>query len=129
MSITSLAEKFYELRAQRDVIQDNLSMINSELDQAEKELIEEFSHNGLSRIDLQGKGVFSLTKRSFYKTTDKQALTAFLEQEDATDLQTVNYHTLNGWAKEIKEKYGDDFVIPGVAETTEPQIRLTKPKN
>lgn len=128
MALSELAEKFYNLRQERDKIEENLKEINNSLSNVERDMLEEFGHQGLTRVDVRDKGTFSVATRKFFKAEDKDELMKFLQSEGATDLLSVNHQTLNAWAKELKDRYGEDFQIPGVGETSHSQIRMTKAK-
>jgi len=128
--LSDTARKFYELRKQKTELNNTLKDIQKKLDKAEEELIEELSHEGLSRVDLQGEASFYITNRKFYTIGDRDALMDFLHEQGDTDLLTVQHQTLNAYAKEMqtrKEAAGeDDFELPGVNYVTKTQIRVRK---
>jgi len=129
MSLSKLAEEFYRLRSEKDTVEDHLKIIDTQLKSLEEQMVEAFGEQGLNRIDLADKGSFTLTSRTFYSASDRQALLAFLHEQDATDLLSVNHNTLNGYVKELKERNGEDFEVPGVKSFTKSAIRLTRPRN
>lgn len=124
--VTELAKKFHELRLKKDDLKDALSTLQKELDQVETSLVEDLQQSGMSRVDLDDIGSFSLATRSFYKVEDREKLFQFLQERDSTDLLSVNHNTLNGYVKSLKESEGDDFEVPGVTATSEVSIRMRK---
>lgn len=126
MTISKLAQRYYELRQKKENIQDTLKDVQKELDQAESELVSDLQQAGLNRVDLDGIGSFSLHTRQFYKIVDREAIYQFLVDRDNTDILTVNHQTLNGYVKELKEQEGEGFEIPGVSHTSDISIRLRK---
>ena len=128
--LSDSARKFYELKKEKSELTNALKEIQKKLNKAEEELIEELSHEGLSRVDLQGEASFHITNRKFYKMSDREALMDFLHEQGDTDLLTVQHQTLNAYAKEIqarKEAAGEtDFELPGVDFVTKTQIRVRK---
>src|SRR5689334_4590203 len=109
--VTELAKKFHELRLKKDDLKDALSTLQKELDQVETSLVEDLQQSGMSRVDLDDIGSFSLATRSFYKVEDREKLFQFLQERDSTDLLSVNHNTLNGYVKSLKESEGDDFEV------------------
>ena len=128
MSLSQLAEEFYTLRNKKEEIQSSLEEVNKQIESVEKALLEELGEQGLNRIDLPDKGSFSIFTRKFFSTEDKEALLSFLREQDAEDLLSVNHQTLNAYVNELKTRYGDDFVVPGVREASKSQIRMHRSK-
>lgn len=130
MGLSDAARKYHELKKKKTELNNNLKEINKKMAQAEEELIEELSHEGMSRLDLAGEASFSITERRFYKVTDREAFMDFLHDQGDTDLLGVQHQTLNAYAKEMqarKESAGEeDFNIPGVSYVTKTQIRVRK---
>lgn len=124
--VSDIAKKIYELRNQKDNLSDSLKDLQSKLDQAENELVEALQHSGLSRVDVDGVGSFTLAVRKFFKVVDREALHHFLQENDSTDILSVNHNTLNAYIKEQKSKNGEDFEIPGTSFIAETQIRMRR---
>lgn len=129
MGLKDLAEEVYRLRQSKDEMESNLKDVNKKLMSAENELLEGLGHEGLSKIEVEGKGTFGMHTRHFYSVEDKENLKTFLEEQGATDLLSVNHNTLNAYAKELKERFGEDFDIPGVKETSKTTIRIQKSRS
>lgn len=129
-SLSDLATKLYELREKKTDLNNQVKDVQSELDAVEQELLEEMSHEGMSRLDLADVGSFHIATRRFYKINDRDALIDFLHDQGDVDLLTVNHHTLNAYAKEMydrKEQEGiEDFEMPGVDFITKTQVRVRK---
>jgi len=133
MSLSALANKFYELREKKTELNNQVKDLQTELNAVEQDLFEEMGHEGMSRIDVQGKGSFYIANRRFYKINDRDVLMDFLHEQGDTDILTVQHQTLNAYAKEIctrKEAEGiTDYIIPGVEYTTKTHIRIRKSRN
>lgn len=131
--LSELAGEFYDLREEKTRLKSELKELENKMDEIEHEMLEEMAHEGMNRLDLQGKGSFFLATRRFYKISDKEALIDFLHENNDTDLLTVQHQTLNAYAKEIharKEAEGiANFVMPGVNFTSKTQIRVRKERN
>ena len=129
-SLSELATKLYELRERKTEINNTLKEVQSDLDVAEQELLEEMMHEGMNRLDIQDKGSFHIANRKFFKISDREALIDFIHEQGDVDLLTVNHQTLNAYAKEMysrKEAEGDeDFNMPGIDYITKTQIRVRK---
>lgn len=128
--LADLANKFYELRLEKNKLSDLLKEVQKTLSSVETEMLEELSHEGMDRIDLKGKGSFFISNRKFFKITDRESFIDFIHDQGDTDLLTVQHQTLNAYAKEIyarKNAEGDaEFEIPGIIATEKPGIRMRK---
>lgn len=129
-NLSELAARLYDLRERKAEINLQLKEVQTELDSIEADLLEEMTHEGLSRLDLQDKGSFHIANRKFYKISDREALIDFIHDQGDIDLLTVNHQTLNAYAKETyarKEAEGEEaFEMPGVDYFTKTQIRVKK---
>lgn len=130
VSLKDLAEEFYNLRNQKDELNEQLKELQKKLDHVEENLLEELGHEGLNRIDLDGIGSFQIASRKYFKIQDRDALIEFLHEQGDSDILSVNHNTLNAYAKEVLERKSaqgvEDFEIPGVSYVTASQIRLRK---
>lgn len=126
--LTDLASKFYELRQEKDALAFSLKEVAKKLDVVERDMLEEMSHEGMSRLDIKGKGSFFTSTRKFYKISDRDSFMDFIHDQGDTDLLTVQHQTLNAYAEEVyakKEAEGvEDFNIPGVEFTEKVKIRM-----
>lgn len=128
--LTDLANQFFALRIEKENIAGTLKEVQQKLDSTENELLEELAHEGLSRLDLRGKGSFFISSRKFFKISDKDAFINFIHEQGDTDLLSVQHNTLNAYSKEMyarKNSEGiDDFEIPGVVFTEKTSIKMKK---
>jgi len=127
-SIAEIATKYHEIRQEKLKLDSDLREVKQRLQQAESELLEEFNHAGLSRVDLPEKGSFFIANRKFYKIADKDSFMEFIRQNGDTDLLTVQHQTLNAYAKEQYESAtqsgNEEFDIPGLSFITKTNIRV-----
>lgn len=128
--LSDLANQLSELRAEKSDLKKKLKDIESRLSLVEEEMIEEMSHTGLSRMDVPGKGSFTISTRRFFRISDRDALVAFLHEQGDEDLMTVQHQTLNAYVNDLverKEEAGElNFTVPGVVSTEKTQIRVRK---
>ena len=128
--ITTLAKEIYDLRSQESELSEQVKNLKKKLDLLEEELITEMTHEELQRVDLAGKASFHIATKKFFKIANRDELLAFLHENGDEDLLTVNYQTLNGYAKEMLERKDaegiSDFEIPGVTFIQKPEIRVRK---
>jgi len=127
-SISEVATKYHEIRQEKLRLDSDLREVKQRLQQAENELLDEFSHAGLSRVDLPDKGSFFIANRRFYKISNKDSFMSFIRQNGDTDLLTVQHQTLNAYAKEKYESAeqvgNNEFDIPGLSYITKTNIRV-----
>lgn len=130
MGVSDLAEQFFTLKQKKDELKGKLKEIEDQLNAVQSEMLEELSHEGLSRIDLTDKASFHVATRKFFKVADREEFLDFLHDQGDTDILSVNHNTLNAYAKEIltrKEADGiEDYQIPGVSFFEKPHIRMRK---
>lgn len=132
--LVDLAAKLTELRDQKTNLTTQLKEIQKKLDEAEQEMLDYLIEQGMDRVDVAGKGTFSIATKRFFKIADRDAFLDFLHEQGDTDLLTVQHQTLNAYAKELfakKEAEGkseddEDFGIPGLEFITKTEIRVRK---
>ena len=129
-TLAKLAAKLSELRNEKSTLTTDLKALSKKIEAVEEEIIEEFTHTGISRIDIKGLGSFFIATRKFFKIADREALVDFLHEQGDADIMSVQHQTLNAYCKEViaqKEAKGfDDFEIPGVTFVSKTQIRVRK---
>jgi len=129
-SIATLATKLSELRKEKSALTTDMKVLAKKIESVEEDLLEEFTHAGINRIDIKGLGSFFTATRRFFKVADRESLVDFLHEQGDVDIMSVQHQTLNAYCKEVlaqKEAKGlDDFEIPGVTFVSKTQIRVRK---
>ncbi|MEG0282306.1 MAG: hypothetical protein RR662_03940 [Clostridia bacterium] len=105
-----LAEQLVILREIKKATEDKVKEINAEIEETQKDLIEEMIENDIPNFGHNGKS-FSLTNKSSYSAIpDKKAeLYDVLMEEGYNDLFSVNAQTLNSFIKTEVENNGDEM--------------------
>lgn len=105
-----LVEKYRELRATKKRLEDQLSVCNEQVDEAEKKLVDHLNDNDKKRTaTYEGLGFVSLVKPALYVSCpeeNKPLLFDYLKEHDASDLvkPTVHNGSLRFFiAREIEE--------------------------
>lgn len=132
MSLIDHAKQMYELKAKKEELQAFLSEVEKKLQAVEKEMIDTLQQEGMTRVDVEGLGSFSLSVRRFYSIENRQELIDYLHQTGNEDLLTVNHQTLQAYADELKKrelaKGNSEFMVPGTREAIKTRISLRKGK-
>lgn len=132
-SLSTLANKLYELRDEKSELNNKLSELKKEIKTIEAEMLEELSQEGMNRVDLEGKASFFVATRKFYRIDDRDQFMQFLEDQGDDDILTVQHQTLNAYAKEIASRKAaegtEEFEIPGLVYHSQSQIKIRKAKS
>jgi DNA-binding protein YbaB len=127
--LKDLGDKFHQLKEEKDELESQLKEINTELASIERSMLDEMAQEGMLRVELQGKGTFGTFKRTFFQIENKEVFKNYLVEQEATDLLSVNHQTLNAYAKECKNRYGDEYLVPGLKQTSQTKLRFSKSRS
>ena len=124
--LKACAEAIFAAKNQKEEIEKELSSVNESIRTLENRCLEYLSALGLESFK-STSGTVTSSQRVAYtvpKTdTDRESFFNYLREKGVFDgLVTVNYQTLNGWAKkeyEAAKEAGDLFFsIPGLGAPT-----------
>jgi len=124
-----LADGLKSLREEKKTLDARIKVVNSQIGEAEAQLIKEMVDNEMSRFDRNGD-MFSLKIATYGSPlpSKKKDLYEALKKMGYNDLFTVNSSTLSGFIKEQTE--ANDGILPewladkvSVYEKTSIQIR------
>lgn len=108
MSITLLGKELYDIRAEKEQLEDRLKTLNARKDELERKLLPSAMEDAeISKISLDGVGTIYLKPElnCYVKKDVEQEFFEWLRGNNHGDLikETVHHSTLKSWAKEQLE--------------------------
>jgi len=105
MSITELAKELYDVRAEKDQLEDRLKLLNSRKDELEKKIIPQLMEDSeQTKVTVVGVGTIYLKPEinCYVKKDVEQQFFEWLRANNQGDIikETVHHGTLKSWAKE-----------------------------
>lgn len=120
-----LADKYKELRLQKDELQFQTKLINAELDELEKMLIQEMVGEEITSFRRDGSMFTVVTKEYPSAVLERKAeLYDTMKEQGFEHLFTINTNTLSATIKELKAN-NDDIVpqwLDGLVQISEKQL-------
>ncbi len=120
-----LADKYKQLRLQKDQLQFQTKLINAELDELEKMLIQEMVGEEITSFRRDGSMFTVVTKEYPSAVVERKAeLYDTMKEQGFEHLFTINTNTLSATIKELKAN--NDDILPqwleGLVQTSEKQL-------
>lgn len=120
-----LADKYKQLRLQKDELQFQTKLINAELDELEKMLIQEMVGEEITSFRRDGAMFTVVTKEYPSAVVERKAeLYDTMKEQGFEHLFTINTNTLSATIKELKAN-NDDIVpqwLDGLVQISEKQL-------
>ncbi len=120
-----LADKYKQLRLQKDQLQFQTKLINAELDELEKMLIQEMVGEEITSFRRDGSMFTVVTKEYPSAVVERKAeLYDTMKEQGFEHLFTINTNTLSATIKELKAN--NDDILPqwleGLVQIAEKQL-------
>lgn len=108
MSITMLGKELYDIRAEKEQLEDRLKSLNSRKDELERKLLPSAMEDAeLTKVSIDGVGTIYLKPElnCYVKKDVESEFFEWLRSNNHGDLikETVHHSTLKSWAKEQLE--------------------------
>jgi hypothetical protein len=133
MELPELAQKMKDQKTKIDELNFQVKAEKAIMSSLEEDMLEQLSHLGVSRLDMENIGTFYIHTRKFYKIEDKDALFEFISDQNDDDILTVQHQTLNAYVKEkvlqAEERGDEEFAVPGTTYHATNSVRIRKISN
>ena len=128
----NLIDDLQDLRNQKEELENSLKAVNAELEEVEKQVIENFVNSEVDSVKRNGK-TYSLKNETFASAIaeEKDNLFAALRNNEAGELvqETVNANSLRAFVKELKTNNDGnipEWILPFITVFEKTKISVRK---